>query len=104
MRIKMSEYTAPQNRMNKILSELYTDKITINEACETLHKTRDEVWELLDSFEYFPTQNTPTLYMWCDNCYTWVSEVSVDFLPCGESWICCEACCNGLIHFGGERV
>lgn len=49
-------------------------------------------------------QKTPTLYMWCDGCYTWVGEVAVELLPCGGSWICCEACGNGLIQFQGERV
>lgn len=41
--------------LNKILSDLYTDKITIKEACALLNKPREKVWELLDSFEYFPT-------------------------------------------------
>lgn len=41
--------------LNKVLSDLYTDKITIKEACKILGKTREEVWNLLDSFEYFPT-------------------------------------------------
>ena len=41
--------------------------------------------------------------LWCDSCYAWVCEVSVDLLPNGEAWICCEACCNGLIHFDGKE-
>ncbi len=44
------EYT-----INEILSELYKDKISIKEACKLLNKTREEVWTLLDSFEYFPS-------------------------------------------------
>lgn len=43
------------NMVNKVLSDLYTDKITIKKACELLGKTREEVWNLLDSFEYSPT-------------------------------------------------
>ena len=41
--------------LNQLLSDLYTDKITIKEACEILGKTREEMWNLLDSFEYLPT-------------------------------------------------
>lgn len=44
-----------KNVYNQILSDLYTDKITIKEACETLGKTREEIWNLLDSFKYLPT-------------------------------------------------
>lgn len=41
--------------LNQVLSDLYTDKITIKDACKILGKIRGEVWNLLDSFEYFPT-------------------------------------------------
>lgn len=41
--------------LNQVLSDLYTDKITIKDACEILGKTREEIWVLLDSFEYLPT-------------------------------------------------
>lgn len=44
-----------EDTINDVLSELYTDKISIKDACEILNKTREEVWTLLDSFEYFPT-------------------------------------------------
>lgn len=41
--------------LNQVLSDLYTDKITIKDVCKILGKTREKVWSLLDSFEYFPT-------------------------------------------------
>lgn len=40
--------------LNQVLSDLYTDKITIRDACRILGKTREDIWNLLDSFEYFP--------------------------------------------------
>jgi len=43
------------NTLNQVLSDLYTDKIMIKEACEILGKTREEIWSLLDSFKYLPT-------------------------------------------------
>lgn len=43
------------NIVDDVLSDLYTDKITIKDACKLLNKTRNEVWNLLDSFEYSPT-------------------------------------------------
>lgn len=43
------------NEVNEILYDLYLDNITIDDACKSLNKTRREIWDLLDAFEYIPT-------------------------------------------------
>ncbi len=53
------EYT-----IDEILSDLYIDKINIKEACRLLNKTREDVWTLLDSFEYFP--NSEDIIIACE--------------------------------------
>ena len=76
-----------------MLDEIIIDFSNTQEQKYSMHSTYEQLHPLKDK----------AVVLWCDNCYAWVEEVSVDFLPCGEAWVCCEACCNGLIHFDGDR-
>jgi hypothetical protein len=55
--MEKSKVSKMNERTKEILHKLREDEMDIEEAIKVLNVTEEELWDLLDNFEYFPSGN-----------------------------------------------